>query len=152
MLSPGQSPGELFVDGNLYLDSGTLVLETNELGVFDLLNVTGLINVGQGFDISLSYSSSPFDYVAIESFFSGSKPSFEPGFSDANISVFSMSMDDVGRIITVGYGDQAADIMVQLGIPPVPEPSTWLTFGFGLMFVVRSISMRVARVSRSEFA
>ncbi len=127
ILAPGNSPGTLWVDGNLDLLSGALELE-----IGDLLNVSGDLMIGSDFMISLLFDFDPGEFVLnLEDFFSVLGVfTIDSGFDLENNLIIDGLGDNSNLTVSffgsqVTYGDTG-------GSAPVPEPSTMILLGAGL--------------------
>jgi T5SS/PEP-CTERM-associated repeat protein len=119
-ISPGNSPGTLTIDGDLTLNNGTLVIEIESPSVFDILDVSGNIVVGEDVQLNLIFGFGPtgqtFD---IEDFFTGfSSLTFDPDFNlFDNLNVSGLG---AGDFVTLALGDTERTIRQA----SVPLPST----------------------------
>lgn len=144
-VAPGNSPGILSIDGNLIVDSGLLKIEADSSsGNFDTFNITDDIFLGQDAMIELVYGGFDLDgYIDFEQFFPYSDtndfiidPAFDPltnitastlpGFG---INEFSFAFD----FFESPYNVTENGVSLNTSTNPVPEPSTMVLFGLGLI-------------------
>ena len=119
-ISPGNSPGTLTIDGDLTLNNGTLVIEIESPSVFDILDVSGIIVVGEDLQFNLIFGFEPTgETFDIEDFFTGfSSLTFAPNFNlFDNVNVSGLS---AGDFVTLALGDTERTIRQA----SVPLPST----------------------------
>lgn len=125
VIAPGLSPGVLTIDGDFLMDGGQLLIEIagGDLGEFDILSVSGLIEITGG-EIFLD---------------------FLDGFAPAAGEIFSFLTAgggvSIGDDVTFGFGGLAAGYQLELDrtsgafitrTAAVPEPSTLALLTIGL--------------------
>lgn len=69
-VAPGNSPGTLNINGDFYMDDGTLEIEIDTSG-YDILNVSGNIYFGENALISIFLNDLTIDSIDFLSFFTG---------------------------------------------------------------------------------
>lgn len=119
-VSPGFSPGILSVDGDFTMTDGALILEIDGLTVgsgYDVLNVTGNLNVSGGLIMLISPNGFVPPPGAVFQFLNASHLSIGPG-----VTVFNAVGG--GFVFDPGTGSG--------GVTPVPEPATWCALGLGV--------------------
>jgi T5SS/PEP-CTERM-associated repeat protein len=127
-ISPGNSPGTLTIDGDLSLNEGTLLIEIESPSLFDILDVSGNIFVGEDLQLNLIFGFGPTgETFNIEDFFTGySSLTFDPDFSlFENVNVSGLR---AGDFVTISLGDTERTIRQA----SVPLPSTIALIVIGL--------------------
>lgn len=145
-ISPGNSPGTLNIDGNLALTDGMVVIELDSPSVFDVLNVTGDITVGEDFQFNLVFGFAPAgETFDLEDFFTGfSSLAFDPNFSlFDNINVSGLA---AGSFVTIALAD--AERTIRQASVPLPNTLLLILIGLAGFGIVRRRELRAAVVRR----
>ncbi|SLN32716.1 PEP-CTERM sorting domain-containing protein [Oceanibacterium hippocampi] len=131
-VAPGNSPGTMFINGDVNLNDGFLDLEI-EAGLQDLIDIAGDLFIGEDFVINLIFGFDPVDEVFnLADFFSADNI-----FSDFSLNNLTVAgLGNAAKLTIIGFagGQVSIDNTAQ-----VPEPAALLIFGAGLagLMVVR---------------
>lgn len=128
IVSPGNSPGTLHINGNYSQNGGVLVIEIAGPSVFDMLDVTGtavLDNVLIRFTFTGGYGPSAGDQF---DFFKASAINFiAPSFEIVGLqNGFQYGVSDVNGILSLNARSDGT---------PLPEPYTLLLTSLGLLMI-----------------
>ncbi|MGH8636885.1 MAG: PEP-CTERM sorting domain-containing protein, partial [Burkholderiales bacterium] len=138
LISPGSSPGRLRIEGDLQMESTSVVeieLGGLSLGDFDVLEIAGAATLGGELSIARLAGYTPalgdsFVVMMIE------------GGRTGEFAVESFHGFGAGVVFAVTYNDHE----VTLGVTAVPEPATWVMILAGVGLVV-GIAQRRRRAS-----
>lgn len=133
VVSPGNSPGTLSIDGNFeQLAGGRLEIELGGLSDFDLLDISGSASLAGGLSVHRFGDYAPV--VGDEFVILASKAALSGSFADGSPSLSGFA-DGVRFGVRYDYALRTVTLAV-LAVPtPVPEPATWamLVAGFGIV-------------------
>jgi len=131
-IDPGLSTGQIFIDGDLVINNGTLRLEALSLVDLDHLVLTGdLILNGGVVDVILGFVPGLAD--VLDFFDVAGVVDIGPDFGGVNAIAASGSGVPVGTPITVRIGNQDFSA---IAVAAAPEPSTLLLLGLGIAGIV----------------
>lgn len=130
-LAPGNSPGTMYIDGDLFLNSGVLELEVDSFAQ-DLLVVSGNVTLGEYLMINMIFSYDPMDEeFDLSSFFNAANlfSNFNP---ETNLLISGLGPD--AYLTIVGFdGERLVFGEPGNGTPPaIPAPLSLALFGAGL--------------------
>lgn len=144
-VAPGLSPGVLSIDGDFVMESGSLLIEVAglETGLFDVLDVTGEIDISGG-EIFFEFSD------------------FLPSADDFLQFLVAGSGVSISDDVTFGFGGAAAGFQFAIDAAtgsftamndarPVPEPSPMSLIALGVLALIyRRIKPRHGEVYGAE--
>jgi autotransporter-associated beta strand protein len=149
ILAPGMSPGTLNIGGNLTLDSGsTTQIEIGGIssGEYDVLNVTGTANLAGLLDVSLwdwtdDGLDNPFAPKVGDVFDIIKADAISTYFNSVIFAPLENSLNwKLDYLVDAIGSTDVVRLSIEASSPgPVPEPSTILLFGMGLMLWARSM-------------
>ena len=142
VISPGNSPGVLTINGDLTATAGTLTLELDSPSLFDVLAVSGNIFIGEDLLFDLVFGFDPNGQVfGIESFFTGfSSLNFDPDFNlNENVNVRGLG---AGEFVTIAFGGAQRTFGVAAA---APEPGS---IALILVAALAGMAMRRSRSAR----
>ncbi|MEX1147418.1 MAG: PEP-CTERM sorting domain-containing protein, partial [Sphingomonadales bacterium] len=130
-IAPGNSPGTMNIDGDLFLNDGILDLEIEE-GARDLFVVTGDVTLGEDLMINLIFGYDPMEELFDLSDFFDAENLFSDFNSETNLMVNGLGGD--AFLTIVGFGGEQIQIGEPgTGEPPaIPAPLSLILFGTGL--------------------
>jgi len=133
MISPGNSPGALLIDGDLQ-NTGILKFELASLLNFDQINLAGSFSAGGTIDVDLLSGYSPIlgDTFHLMDFASASNSGYAFDFSNAALSP--------------GLVWDTSNFLVSGAITVVPEPSNIMVFVIGTAFCFGIARKRNSRI------
>lgn len=127
-ISPGASPGDIIVTEFIH-ESGVLILESLG-GNIDRIIATGGITIGPAAFISLIFDVLPVGPVDLSDYLVAGGVLDFTEFDGSNLTASVIAASDVGRKITVAFGDKSIDVFAQAA--PVAEPNTIAVFAIGI--------------------
>lgn len=140
-IAPGNSPGTMFIDGDLILNSGLLEIELESPTETDFFDVTGDVLFGDDLMVDLILSFLPTDVIDIADFFNFDSFGIDPAFSLLSNVNLVFSPDVVitdGDIVTVALFDSVQDFPVgDAAAVPGPGVLALLVLGLGGLGFVR---------------
>lgn len=149
ILAPGMSPGTLNIGGNLTLDSGsTTQIEIGGIlsGEYDVLNVTGTATLAGLLDVSLwdwtdDGLGNPFTPKAGDIFDIIKADVISTYFDSVIFAQLGNSLNwKLDYLVDAIDSTDIVRLSIEASSPgPVPEPSTMILFGMGLMIWSRSM-------------
>nr|WP_319392320.1 hypothetical protein [uncultured Desulfobacter sp.] len=141
MITPGNSPGTMIIDGDLILNDGTLQLEIYADGEQDLLEVSGLVYFGDDALIDILLDYIPEEMVVLEDFFDiDGAIQLGEDFDTQTAITFSFVDETIlsgGEVLTYSLGD--VTYSYTYGSPvPLPSSAVFLIIGLaGLIGINR---------------
>lgn len=145
VVSPGDSPGTLTINGDVIFSSGVLLLEALGPGQIDRIVVNGSIVIGAAAEIDVLLGYEPNDVL---SFLEASNGIFfEDGFAGPSVYGLIGTMAPVGSMVQVKLGDRIFEVRVQ----GVPEPGTLalLFLSLAAFPVLNRFGVRPSRASEA---
>lgn len=131
-IAPGNSPGTLFIDGNLTFNSGLLEIEigSTNAGEFDILHIVGDLIADNGYDLSISFlngympeDGDILDFLQID------------GASNVDLSLVNLIADES----TTGFDfslDLQGGVLSVVTTSAVPVPASVWFMGTGLFGLI----------------
>lgn len=126
-LSPGLSPGELVIDGDLVLDGGTLDLEIGGTGLFDVITADRVV-AGGAFDMMVSFVGGYVPEVGDTVSFLKAGAFVGDVFGNASL-LFENGFD--GNLFFDNDGN--VSLGVTMSVIPLPAPAFLLLGALGLL-------------------
>ncbi len=139
-LGPGNSPGQLTLESDLTLGTGSLLemeFAGTEAGQYDQLDVQGIFIAGGTLHLSIIGAYVPV-YGDVFTIFNGQTPGFTSGS-------FTLTTN-LGGGLTWDTSRMAEEGIVEV----VPEPSTWVLMGIGAFAVALAVHRRRGKKIHSQ--
>jgi hypothetical protein len=127
-IGPGNSPGTLTINGDLIIDTGVLSLEQG-----DILNVSGLFQIGAGASVELAFDSFTSNLIDLSSFFTVSQPNFLAGFANTEFNLVTFDSAFIGEELTLDFGTESLTLTAELSASALPTPSSLPLFVSSLL-------------------
>lgn len=130
VIAPGLSPGLLIIDGDLFFDGGTLLLEADSLTEIDKIQVTGdAVFSGGIIEVLLGFTPEPTDILQF--FDIAGDIIFTPDFGGVEVFAVAGSGVPVDTPITVQIGQE--EFVAGAQTASVPEPGPFALLALGLV-------------------
>lgn len=136
-VSAGLSPGTMTINGDLNIDTGTLVAEVLG-GSADLYDVSGSVTIGSNASIHFIFDTLDPQalgslMVDLDGFFQTPGPINYGALTASNFTVFVTDAGLVGNNYQIDYGGTVVSVTSEL---LVPEPGMVLIFGLGVVGLI----------------